>query len=365
MKKFWKNWLKVRINHDYFNLNTLPEHAANFIAQGNLVSHAVDRLKWRLGPKFFWVFAFPAHVDIEASSRCQMQCPMCGRGLMKDTRLGDMDFELYKKIIDECAREKVYSVKLSWRGEPLLNSRIVDMVRYAKEKGIKDVAFLTNAERLQPQLSAELIDAGLDWISISADGLGETYERIRFPAKFEKTAENIKQIRRLREEKGLKKPLIRVQSIWSAIKDDPKAYLDFWKPIADKVNFIADQVRSSQEKDFQHDPGFICQSPWQRICVMWDGRVSQCHSDYLEKNILGDVRQQSLKEIWKGKEFLRLRQLMREAKRLSLGPCQICCDGGKTRQEAVDVGGRKIKINLYVGQQLDVGSMDARSGGKR
>jgi hypothetical protein len=42
----------------------------------------------------------------------------------------------FRKIIDECATRGVYSVKLSWRGEPLLNPHIVDMVRYAKEKGI-------------------------------------------------------------------------------------------------------------------------------------------------------------------------------------------------------------------------------------
>jgi len=98
---------------------------------------------------------------------------------------------------------------------------------------------------------------------------------------------------------------------------------------------------------------------------MWDGRVSQCHSDYLEKNILGDARKQSLKEIWKGREFERLRALMRDAERLTLGPCQTCCDGGETKEEAIQVGDRKIKMNLYVDQQLDIKAMDARLGSKR
>ena len=365
MAGFCKNWFKVKINHDYFNLNNRFEQAMSFLRQGNWFSHAVDRFKWHFGPKFFYLFDFPTHVDIEASSRCQMKCPMCGRWLMKEQDLGDMDFELYKKVIDECSRYKVYSVKLSWRGEPLLNPRIVDMVKYAKDKKIKDVAFLTNAERLSPELIEKLIDAGLDWISISFDGLGETYERIRYPAKFDKVVENVKYIRKAREMRKQVKPLIRVQTIWSAIKDDPDAYFQFWKPIADKVAFIADQIRSSESKDFEHDASYICQSPWQRICVMWDGRIAQCHSDYQERNILGDVKKHSLKEIWYGEAFARVRGLMRDKKRLALSPCQVCCDGGITRQEEVSIEGRKMKVNLYVSQNLDISSMDAREKVKK
>lgn len=364
MVVFWKNWGKVKIDHDYFSLNSKKEHIANFFRLGNWYAHLIDRIKWYFAPRFFLVFGFPSHIDIEASSRCQMKCPMCGRWLMKGQKQGDMDFGLYRKVIDECAKERVYSVKLSWRGEPLLNPRIVDMVRYAKEKGIKDVAFLTNGERLNFELIDQLINAGLDWISISFDGLGEIYERIRYPARFEKVIENIKYIRDSRNRQGLSKPLIRVQSIWSAIKDNPGEYLDFFKPIADKISFIADQIRSDQQRDFKHDPSYICQSPWQRMCVMWDGRVSQCHSDYLEGNILGDVNENSLRQIWRGEAFVRLRRLMKNKQRLYLKPCQICCDGGITREEVVQVKDKKIHMNVYADQKLDVEHMDARPGVK-
>lgn len=365
MKALSKNRGKVRINHDYFNLNSRIENVANFLKAGHWFAHAIDRFKWHYGPKWSIVFPFPSHIDIETSNRCQMKCPMCGRGLMKDQKQGDMDFALFTKIIDECSRERVYSVKLSWRGEPLLNSKIVEMVAYAKKKGIKDVAFLTNGERLNKDLVDRLIDAGLDWISISVDGLGEIYERIRFPAKFDSVVSSITHIREAREKRGQKKPIIRVQSIWSAIKHDPQQYQEFWKPIADKVCFIADQIRSSDQKDFKHDPSYICQSAWQRICVMWDGRIAQCHNDYLEKNILGDVRVSSLREIWHNQRSREFRRLMREKKRLQLKPCQTCCDGGITKEETIQVGDRTMKINLYVDQNLEVEKMDARPGVKK
>ena len=103
---------------------------------------------------------------------------------MPDDLKGIMKWELYTRIIDEARELGVYSVKLSWRGEPLLNGRIVDMVRYAKSKGIKEVAFLTNAEFLNKKMAEELVDSGLDWLSVSADGVGAIYNEIRHPASF-------------------------------------------------------------------------------------------------------------------------------------------------------------------------------------
>ena len=120
---------------------------------------------------------------------------------MKDHFKGIMKMDLYKKIIDEASENNVYSIKLSWRGEPLLNPNLVEMIDTQK-KGIKDVAFLTNAELLTEKKSKELVESGLDWISISADGTDEIYNKIRFPAKFEETIEKIKYLKRLRNEKN-------------------------------------------------------------------------------------------------------------------------------------------------------------------
>lgn len=349
------------MDHDYFSLSTKTESLRYFLRQGNVTAHSLDRVKWHLAPRLSLTLDFPSHVDIEASSRCQMACPMCGRHLMKDLPQGHMDFLLFRRIIDECATEGVYSVKLSWRGEPLLNPQIVDMVAYAKHRGIPDVAFLTNGERLDRDLAAALVEAGLDWLSISADGLGETYESIRRPAKFEDTVEKVRLVRLERERRGRAKPLIRIQSIASAINGNAPEFYEFWSPIADRVNFIADQARSSEERDFALDPHYVCQSPWQRICVMWDGRVAQCHSDYLQKNVLGDAGRQTLRQIWHGEHFAHLRRLMRRKRRLELAPCRVCCDGGVTTPATLEAGGRRIRALRYVGQEASGGK--AKTGG--
>nr|HPM43313.1 radical SAM protein [Candidatus Omnitrophota bacterium] len=211
----------VKINHDYFSLTPRWENMKYFLRQGHLLSHIIDRVKWQCFPRYFITPDFPTHIDIEASSACQMRCPMCKTTEMTNNGInfaGFMEYGLFKKITDECAASSAYSIKLSWRGEPLLNPKIIEMVSYAKEKGIKDVAFLTNAERLSKELSEGLVGAGLDWISVSFDGMGDVYNSIRKPAVFEETVNKIVYLRKYRDSFGLMRPLIRVQSVHSAIR---------------------------------------------------------------------------------------------------------------------------------------------------
>lgn len=338
----------------------------SFLRQGNVLSHLVDRLKWHYCPRFFITPSFPTHLEVEASSACQMRCPMCKstemvrQGIMK---AGIMDFDLYKKIIDQAVRGGVYSIKLSWRGEPLLNPRLPEMVSYAKSKGIKDVAFLTNGERLNPEITRKLVDAGLDWLSVSFDGMGEVYESIRMPAKFEETLEKVRNIRRYRDERGSDKPLIRIQSVHSAIRDQETEFMQLWEGVADRVNIIADQKRSIEEKDYKHDPSFVCPSPWQRMCITWDGLATQCYSDYMEQGVLGDVNRQTLKEIWKGEAYRDLRDKMKNGKRLATKPCRTCSDGGIIDEEEIIVGGRKVRAGRYRDQSINVKGLSGVKAG--
>ena len=335
-----------------------------FWNQGDILSHAWDRIKWHYAPKLFVTPAYPCHLEVEASAACQMKCPMCAQGKMfeQGLKMGNMDFDLYRRIVDEVAG-KVFSIKLSWRGEPSLNPHLFEMVRYAKEKGIQNVAFLTNFERFEKSDIDEFLETGAEYISISFDGLKETYERIRYPAKFETVVENVKYMRDRRDALGLKKPMIRVQSLYSAIKDCADEYLELWSPIADKVNFIADQWRASlDEEDYDLDPEYICPTPWNRMAIGWDGKVLQCKSDYGENGILGDLTRETVHEVWHGTPFQHLRHLMRNARRLETKPCRTCSDGARNSTgELLEVEGRSLPVRLNLGKKVDAKELDGRT----
>ena len=152
--------------------------------KGRFVPYFINRLQFNYLCKLHIKPKFPPHLDIEPTMLCNMKCPMCFQQHMPIPKEGYVDFELYKKIIDECAENKLYSIRLCHRGEPLMHPRIVDMIKYAKNKGIKEVFTLTNGLLLNERLILELYDAGLDWLQMSIDGAYDKYEKIRYPAKF-------------------------------------------------------------------------------------------------------------------------------------------------------------------------------------
>lgn len=122
----------------------------------------------------------PFIINIDPCDTCNFQCKFCPTGdreLMRRTKgrgHGIMDFDLYKKLIDDiCAFEdKVKVIRLYKDGEPLLNPHFAEMVRYAKQSGCCDrVDTTTNASLLTHALSDQIIEAGLDRINISIEGV--------------------------------------------------------------------------------------------------------------------------------------------------------------------------------------------------
>ena len=108
----------------------------------------------------------PLCLDIETASICDLACPHCFREyIITPDKI--MNFELYKKIIDTAVKWKVPSIKLNWRGEPLLNPKLSKFINYAKNNGILEVSINTNATNLDEKKSNELIDSGLDLIIYS------------------------------------------------------------------------------------------------------------------------------------------------------------------------------------------------------
>ena len=97
-----------------------------------------------------------------------------------------MDQALFEQIVDECAAWGCREIHLHNFGEPLLDDRLEDRIRYAKQKGIATVKIFSNGSLLNEPRARGLIDAGLDEIKISFDGASkEEFERIRFPLKFD------------------------------------------------------------------------------------------------------------------------------------------------------------------------------------
>jgi len=327
--------------------------------KGHLCSYLWNRFQWHNYPRWHKVARFPLHVDVEISSICDMHCPMCYTSTelyKKRVNRTLMDLELFKKIIDECSRYGLFSIRLSLRGEAFVNRHLVEMLKYAKAKGIKEVSSLTNGLKLDEEAFRELIDAGLDWLTVSIDGWGKRYESIRIPAKFDDIYNKVKNYSLIKEKKKSAKPVIKIQSIWPAIQEDPAYFYRLFKPYADEVasNPLIDFLR--EDRDVQYVDDFCCVYPWQRMSIGADGHVLMCQCDDMEENILGDVRKDSIYDIWHGEKLNDVRRLHMERKgHLMLEPCRHCAyPRRKEFKEEASIDYRKVKVDKYTGRKDDI-----------
>lgn len=156
----------------------------------------------------------PQCIDIETASVCDLACPHCFRQYIvtPDKLISE---NLFRRVVDQAIALGVPSIKLNWRGEPMLHPRLPQMVAYAKEKGILETMINTNAVTLNEDKARALIDAGLDMMIYSFDGgTAETYNKMRVGRfkqnQFQKVYENITGFNKIRSEMGALFPRTRI-----------------------------------------------------------------------------------------------------------------------------------------------------------
>lgn len=292
--------------------------------------HKYRRL-WKENPEHFVVNGFPLHLDIETVSFCNLRCPFCATTTNRWGRdkKGYMDFALYKKIIDNGDENGLCAIKLSLRGEPLLHPELPEMVEYAKDKGIMDVYFNTNAILLTEEKFERLIDAGLDRISISIEGFKkETYEKYRAGAKFGKLFDNVSKLITIRDKKGKIFPQIRIQTVLlDGLKADFNTYVDFWKRYADEVSYLDAREETGDSKASYKIVNWACPFLWQRMTILWDGTILPClmHGvNDFNSMILGNAADCSIRDLWNGDKEKQLREMHKKGLSHTIHACQQC-----------------------------------------
>jgi radical SAM protein with 4Fe4S-binding SPASM domain len=203
------------------------------------------------------------------------------------------------------------------------------MVKYAKDKGIIDVYFNTNATLLKEAEINRLIEAKLDRISISFEGTTkEIYEKYRVGARYEDALSNIKLLRLIRDSRGLSYPQIRVQTVLlPELKDSFPQYVEFWKTIADEVAYLDDRREGPNDDHRGLIANWACPFLWQRIVILWDGTLLPClmHgvSDFSLMS-LGNVKEVSIKDMWQSEKASRYRELHKSGQAHKLEACDRC-----------------------------------------
>jgi radical SAM protein with 4Fe4S-binding SPASM domain len=283
------------------------------------------REKWKKWPENFHAGEFPLFIDIEVTSACNLKCPFCattfrGKGISK----GFITFDEVKRIIDEGVSNNLYGVKFNIRGEPLLHPEIHEFVKYAKQRGLIDVYFNTNAMLLTDDIARKLIDAGLDRLSISFEGITKgVYEKYRVGAKYETVLSNISKIQLLKKKLGVEHPKIRIQTVMlPEIVSAFEQYKSFWSKIADEVGFLDYKEMKVKKKGVEYP--WACPQIWQRMAVWWNGTILPCNHDDDGMLALGNIHEVSIKDLWQSSFLNDIRDKHKNGMAHTVHACDGC-----------------------------------------
>ncbi len=273
---------------------------------------------------------FPLRVWVEVTNRCNLKCPMCPNKDIPDQDKGLMDFDLYKKIMDQVG-PRANDIYLFHRGEPLLHPRLADMIAYAK-KSAATVRIHTNGTLLDKDKTEQLIASGLDFISFSFDGYHPAaYEQNRVNSKFEPTLQSIIDFLKTKKERKSRRPYTVLQVIeYESGKDVKKQRQAFLKQfeglpldrfVTRKPHNWGGLVETAAPKHKGYVP---CTFLWYALVVLYNGDVLPCPQDFSARLKLGNIQDSSLEAIFHGPKMQDLRQRIAKKEVEGLVPCQTC-----------------------------------------
>lgn len=280
----------------------------------------------------------PLQVQMAITSICNFKCIYCPMPKVRSKK-GIMSFEVFKKIIDDLDEfpGKVKTIRLMREGEPLLNKRFVDMVRYIKLKQPTVIVdTVTNASLLTHKLSDDIIDSGLDKMFISLQGMNaEAYKRLSgVDIDFDKLIDNIVYfcINRTNCKVFIKVPDIGVN------EEEKEAFFKLFEPYVDEMfmerifpawpNFDVSKLQKDPNMGYYGEPKTdtvkVCAMPFYNVSIDYRGIVSGCCNDWEDKTNMGDTNKQSLYEIWNGKKLNDFRRMQLQGKRFEDELCKDC-----------------------------------------
>ena len=210
---------------------------------------------------------------------------------------------------------------------------------------------------MEDEYFIKMVEAGIDWITISVDGLEQEYEKIRKPLKFNNTLQKIKNISKYKKNHNINKPVIKIQSLWPAIKNNPENFYNTFEPITDLIAFnpLIDYLQ--QDSDIVYIDNFSCPQLYQRLVVGADGSVMMCSNDEENDHIIGNANNETIYSIWHGEHLTKVRNIHKKQNGYkNLEVCKRCYLPRETEaNEVSEVNGRKFDILNYVNRTQNIG----------
>jgi radical SAM protein with 4Fe4S-binding SPASM domain len=290
-------------------------------------------------------------LSIEPTTSCNLRCPECPSGLRAFSRpTGMLDEQLFRGMIDSVSGHLLY-LTMYFQGEPYLNPKFLDMVKYAAAKKIY-TATSTNAHYLDDENAKKTIASGLDRLIISIDGATqETYAAYRIGGRLDKVLEGTRNLVKWKRELRSKTPHLVFQFL---VVRPNEHEIEAVKKIAEEIGVDEIRFKTAQVYEYKNGNDLIpendtysryrrnadgtwavknslenhCWKMWHSGVITWDGTMVPCCFDKDALHRMGDLKKESLRSIWYGEAYSNFRSALLRS-RSEIDICKNCSEGTK------------------------------------
>jgi len=297
----------------------------------------------------------PLVIYVEPSGFCNLNCAFCFHSKTNKIPFpkSKMKFSLWKKMVDDCYEfeDKIKLLRICGNGEPLFNKHIIQMAEYAKKSNrFEKIELVTNAILLNDEL-IKYLPKYIDRIIISVEGLsGDDY--LKFTSKkinFEKFVNNIKKLYKNRLNSKIH---IKIHHLSVKTQERKKLFFDIFERYCDEI-YIEGLVELWPEFDISLDlkktrfnnkyvKKNVCTQIFKGFQVQAEGEVVACCVDWQRKNHLGDINNESLYEIWHGKNLKELQYQHLIGNKNKIDVCSKCKMNDVTDYDYLDDDAKEI-----------------------
>lgn len=297
---------------------------------------------------------FPDMIVVAVAYPCNAHCPNCpytpGNSELR-LKYGDAPYipaELFEKIADECGEAGRHGwlpggagsmIRITGGGEPMMHpAGMTTLIEYAKRAGAR-VYLNSNGSMFRQDDIDRLLACGIDNIEISVDASDEaTYSIVRKGLNWGHLLEDLRKLidRRnaTRSKTTIEVSVINQEIVQGRISEIEKFWYDFGVDNVIVRKFLTWGSNTSLDPNQSADPlayldreaGLPCPYPFHRLNVDSRGKVEVCGFDIAGRTNMGNLKTQTIREIWTGAMFNWWRAKHRDGEGGDIPLCAECPD---------------------------------------
>lgn len=288
----------------------------------------------------------PFAIGIGPSDFCNFKCNYCFQSTEKGVRdpkiLAFSDFKIIISQIEQLLKkgnDELKIIRFIGNGEPFLNKRIVDMVKYASERNLADrYEITTNGSLLTHELTDKLVDSGLTRLLISIQGVTkEKYKEVcGYDINLEKLVDEIDYF--YHKSRGKCKLMVKTVNLSVKSQEERKKFFDMFEDISDEISIenvidacedvnyttlLTEEEKNKTRYNTELKEKTCCDLLFMNMNVHANGDVDVCGCIY-PPLFIGNVYKTSLAELWNGKYHKEIMIKHLTGKRNEINVCSKC-----------------------------------------